>query len=192
LDTRSPDAFVKGFIPNSIFIGLDGNFAPWVGALVPVGQQIVLVTEPGREEETVTRLARIGYDNTLGFLEGGMQAWIDAGKETDTIESVNSQILESAVNEKPLVFDVRRPAEYNSEHMETAVLAPLDFLNEHLSSIPKDQPAYVHCAGGYRSVIAISILKARGWNNLINVEGGFAAMKKTGIPLSQNENSCSK
>lgn len=192
LDTRSPDAFVKGFIPNSIFIGLDGNFAPWVGALIPVGQKIVLVSEPGREEETVTRLARIGYDNTLGYLEGGVQAWIDFGKEIDTIESVNAQVLESALEEKPLVFDVRRPAEYNSEHMESAVLASLDFLNDHLASIPKDEPAFVHCAGGYRSVIAISILKARGWNNLINVEGGFAAMKKTSIPMSQEMNSCSK
>lgn len=183
LDVRHQSEFIKGFIPRSVFIGLDGSFAPWVGALIKdIQQPILLVTPEGREEETVTRLSRVGFDNTLGFLKGGIDAWKAASKEIDTLESISAEALESRMNEQnTLIFDVRKPGEYEAEHIENVPSTPLDFLNEHLSEFPTDKTFHVHCAGGYRSVIAASILKARGYHKVVDVAGGYGAIKKTGI-----------
>ncbi|GAA4301558.1 MBL fold metallo-hydrolase [Nibribacter koreensis] len=185
LDTRKPEDFAKGFIPNAINIGIDGNFAPWVGTLIPdIKQQILLVTEEGREEEVVTRLARVGYDYSIGYLQGGFKAWQAAGKETDAIPSISPSEFEQRYQQNPTlkVVDVRKPSEYQSEHVETASNAPLDYLNDYLAEIPKDQQVYLHCAGGYRSMIAASILKARGYDNLVNVQEGFKGISGTSIP----------
>jgi hydroxyacylglutathione hydrolase len=183
LDVRHQDDFSKGHIPKSIFIGIDGQFAPWVGSLIlDYKQPILLITPEGKEKETITRLSRVGYDNTLGYLNGGFNTWKEAGLECDTLNSVLATELESKINEEnSLVFDVRKPGEYLSEHIENVLSTPLDFLNDHLAEFPKEENFYVHCAGGYRSVIAASILKARGYHNVIDVKGGFAAIKNTGI-----------
>ncbi|WP_395052307.1 rhodanese-like domain-containing protein [Flavobacterium sp.] len=182
LDVRHQDDFSAGHIPNSIFIGLDGGFAPWVGALIiDAKQPILLVTPVGREVETITRLARVGYDNTIGYLEGGFETWIKSEKDIETLNSVTAEELEDKMKENTLIFDVRKPGEFASEHIENVPSTPLDFLNNHLQEFPKDKDFYVHCAGGYRSVMAISILKARGFHNVIDVKGGYAAIKNTGI-----------
>ncbi len=184
LDTRSPQAFAQGFIPNSINIGLDGQFAPWVGALIPdVKQHILLVADPGREEEAVTRLARVGYDYCLGYLDGGFAAWQSAGGEVDTIESIDATELARRLAADPSapVLDVRRKSEYASEHIENAENTPLDYINDYMAQIPKDRTAYVHCAGGYRSMIFVSILRARGYDKLVDVKGGFKAIKDSGL-----------
>ena len=181
LDVRHESEFIKGFIPRSIFIGLAGGFAPWVGALIKdVKQPILLVTPVGKEEETITRLSRVGFDNTLGYLDGSFEAWKKSGKEMDTLASVSAKSLESKVNEIS-IFDVRKPGEYDSEHIVDVPNTPLDFINDHISEFPKDKDFYVHCAGGYRSVIAASIIKARGYHNVIDVAGGYAAIKETTI-----------
>ncbi|WP_299986632.1 MBL fold metallo-hydrolase [uncultured Pontibacter sp.] len=185
LDTRKPETFAAGFIPNSINIGIDGSFAPWVGALIPdVQQPILFVADEGREEEVVTRLARVGYDNTLGYLQGGFETWAAAGKEVDTIKSISAAefAADYAQNNNIKVVDVRKPGEYQAEHVEAAQHAPLDYLNDHLAELPKNEDMYLHCAGGYRSMIAASILKARGFDNVVNVEGGFKAIAETAIP----------
>lgn len=182
LDVRHQDDFAKGHIPKSIFIGIDGDFAPWVGALIPdIKQPLLLVTPVGREEESITRLARVGYDNTLGYLKGGFDTWKNAGMEYDTVSSVSAETLEEIMEEKVPVFDVRKEGEYKAEHIVDVPSTPLDFINEHLAEFPKEEEFYLHCAGGYRSMIAASILKARGYHNVINVIGGFAAIKKTAI-----------
>ena len=183
LDVRHQDEFSRGHIPGSIFIGLDGGFAPWVGALIlDYKQPILLIAPVGREEEAITRLSRVGYDNSLGYLFGGFEAWVKQGKEYDTLSSVNPEELSEILNEKEVaVFDVRKPGEFISEHLEIAHSTPLDFLNDHLAEFPKDQTFYVHCAGGYRSVIAASILKARGYHNLVDVKNGYAGLKQTTI-----------
>ena len=182
LDVRHQDDFAKGHIPKSIFIGIDGQFAPWVGALIlDIKQPLLLVTPEGQEEETIMRLARVGYDNTLGYLKGGFQAWKNSGLEYDTVSSVTAEELEGEIAEKVAVFDVRKPGEYAAEHIVDAVSTPLDFLNEHLGEFPKEEEFYLHCAGGYRSMIATSILKARGYHNVVNVLGGFSEIKSTGI-----------
>lgn len=182
LDVRHQDDFAKGHIPKSIFIGLDGGFAPWVGALIlDYKQPILLVTQEGRENETITRLARVGYDNTIGYLKGGFDAWKNAGYEYDTVTTVEATTLEQKMKDNVPVFDVRKPGEYASEHILDVPSTPLDFLNEHLAEFPKEASFYVHCAGGYRSMIAASILKARGYHNVIDVKGGYAAIKNTGI-----------
>ncbi len=188
LDTRNPEHFVKAFIPNSINIGVDGNFAPWVGALIPdIKQQILLVTEPGREKETVIRMARVGYDNVLGYLDGGFEAWQQAGKATDYIESMS--VFEFArvylLNPDVYVVDVRRPGEYSAGHMKGAHNIPLDYINDNMASFPKDRVFYLHCAGGYRSVVAASILRSRGYDKLVNIEGGFTALKESAIPAER-------
>lgn len=184
LDVRHQDDFSKGHIPGSIFIGLDGGFAPWVGALIlDYKQPILLVSPEGREQEAITRLSRVGYDNTVGFLQGSFEAWRNAGKEFDTLTSITPQELELKLqHQKVPVFDVRKPGEYQSEHLEIAESIPLDFLNDHLASFPSNETFYVHCAGGYRSVIAASILKARGIHNLVDVKKGFSGLKETQIP----------
>ena len=186
LDVRHQDEFAKGHIPKSIFIGIDGGFAPWVGALILDNKQpILLVTPEGRENETIMRLARVGYDNTIGYLKDGFDSWKKAGLEYDTISSVSAEALKKKIEEKAIVFDVRKPGEYAAEHVLDVPSAPLDFLNEHLAEFPKEAPFYLHCAGGYRSMIAASILKARGFHNVIDVYGGFDAIKKTGIKTTQ-------
>lgn len=181
LDTRAPQVFAKGFIPNSINIGIDGNFAPWVGALIPdIKQTILLVADEGREEEIVTRLARVGYDNAIGFIKGGFEAWKSAGKEVDTIKSVSVDEFAAATANDINILDVRKKSEYDSEHIINAENVPLDFINDNMAQVDKDKTYYVHCAGGYRSMIFTSILKARGYDNLIDVDGGFKAIKETG------------
>ncbi|WMN07401.1 MBL fold metallo-hydrolase [Marivirga arenosa] len=184
LDTRHQEEFAKEHIPNSIFIGIDGGFAPWVGALIPDLQQpIVFIAEDGREEEIVTRLSRVGYDNTLGFLKGGLKAWKEAGKETDSVVSIPATALaEKVKNEELTILDVRKPSEYQSEHVENAQNFPLDYINENFDELDKDKEYHVHCAGGYRSMIASSILKSRGVHNLVDIAGGFKAISETDIP----------
>jgi rhodanese-related sulfurtransferase len=182
LDTRDAQVFAKGFVPNSINIGLDGNFAPWVGTMIPdIKQEILLVTDEGREEEAVIRLARVGYDFTIGFLKGGFETWRKAGKEVDVIQSVSAEELDEIINKNPAtaVLDVRKKSEYFSEHLIDAENAPLDFINDSMAQIDKRKTYYVHCAGGYRSMIFISTLKARGFDNLIDVKGGFKALKES-------------
>lgn len=183
LDTRAPELFGKGFIPNSINIGIDGSFAPWAGSLIPgVAHPLLLITDDGREEEVVTRLARVGFDNTLGYLKGGFKAWLQAGKDMDRIESVSADEFEHRQkDQKLLIIDVRKPGEFQAEHVEGALNIPLDYLNTHLAEIPKEGEVYLHCAGGYRSMIAASILKARGWDNLIDIQGGYKAITKTDV-----------
>ncbi|MFD0992197.1 MBL fold metallo-hydrolase [Tenacibaculum geojense] len=182
LDVRHQSEFIKGFIPQSIFIGLGGTFAPWVGALIKdIHQPILLVTPEGKEEETVTRLSRVGFDNVLGYLKGGFPTWKEAGKQVDQITSVDAATLSKAMSNNAIVFDVRKPGEYTSEHIVNVANTPLDYLNEHLSEFPTKEKFYIHCAGGYRSVIAASILKARGFHNVIDVAGGYKAIKETEI-----------
>ena len=188
LDVRHQTEFVKGFIPQSIFIGIDGGFAPWVGALIKdIEQPILLVTPQGKEADTITRLSRVGFDNVLGYLDGSFTSWQKEGKEIDTLQSVSVDFLEQKINENldklssNLVFDVRKPGEFESEHIIGAESTPLDFLNNHISEFPKKDDFYVHCAGGYRSVIAASILKSRGIHNVIDVAGGYAAIRNTTI-----------
>jgi hydroxyacylglutathione hydrolase len=183
LDTRDAQTFAKGFIPNSINIGIDGSFAPWVGAMTPdIKQQILIVDEPGREEEVITRLARVGYDYTIGFLQGGIDAWKKAGKEMDKIKSVSAGELADVIQKSKAVdiLDVRKPGEYLSEHIINAENAPLDFINDTMPAIDKNKTYYVHCAAGYRSIIFISVLRARGYYKLIDVKGGFNAIKESG------------
>ncbi|MDG1965527.1 MAG: MBL fold metallo-hydrolase [Flavobacteriaceae bacterium] len=186
LDVRHQDEFVKGHIPQSIFIGLDGGFAPWVGALIgDTSQPLLIIAPEGREEEAITRLSRVGFDNTLGYLKGGFDAWKKTGKEYDIISGVNAETLKTLIRDNTTsVFDVRKEGEYISEHILGAQNTPLDFLNDHLTQFPEKEPFYIHCAGGYRSVIAASILKKRGIHNLVDIKGGFKAIKEIGIKLT--------
>ena len=193
LDVRHEDDFCQGHIPGSVFIGLNGNFAPWVGALVMnVSQPILLITPEGKESEAVTRLARVGFDNTLGYLEGGVAAWKEAGFETDTVQSISpEEFAERLSLEAKPVIDSRKPGEFSNGHVENAVNIPLDFVNERFTEVPKDKGFYIHCAGGYRSVIMASILKARGYHNMINVEKGFGGIKNTSVKLTAGQAACS-
>lgn len=186
LDVRSKEAFAQGHVPRSTFIGLDGNFAPWVGAMiVDVAQPILLVCEDGSVEETITRLSRVGFDQVLGYLEGGMAAWQAANMEVDQINAISAAEFAQRRNASDIdVIDVRKPGEYLSEHVVAAESAPLAALNDHFAEFPKEAPFYIHCLSGYRSLIALSILKARGYHNGINVEGGFEAIKQTDAPFS--------
>ena len=186
LDTRPATEFAKGFIPNSVSIGLDSNFAMWVGEMIPdIKQTILLVTEPGKEEESIIRLSRVGYDNTIGFLQGGFEAWKAAGKEVDTVDRISSEEFAKRYPQKPLIIDVRKKSEFDSEHVVDAINVPLNQINQHLSQFPKDKPFILHCAGGYRSMIAASILKQRGWENFVDVVGGFSAIKETDVKRTE-------
>ncbi|MEQ3656600.1 MAG: MBL fold metallo-hydrolase [Dokdonia sp.] len=187
LDTRDASDFAKGFIPNSINIGLNGNFAQWVGEMIPdVKQEILLITAPGKEKESITRLSRVGYDFTIGYLEDGFDTWSQSGKDVETINRITAQEFERQYNTaEPLVIDVRKESEYNSEHVINAVNVPLNQMNQHLSQFPKDKPFIVHCAGGYRSMIASAILKQRGWDNFADVIGGFKDIKETKTAISE-------
>ena len=189
LDVRTQQDFIKNHIPGAIFIGLNGGFAPWVGALITdINQPILLVVPKGKSEEAVIRLARVGYDNTLGYLEGGMDAWIASGKTTDQITSISAETFSAKTKENNLaVLDVRKDGEFNSMHLKMDDLQhfALDYINHQMDQISSDKTYYIHCAGGYRSVIAASILKARGFHNIVDVAGGFAALKKTDLALSE-------
>ncbi|MNJ98065.1 putative metallo-hydrolase [compost metagenome] len=193
LDVRHEDDFVKEHIPGSIFIGLHGNFAPWVGALIrDVNQPLLLVTPEGKETETITRLARVGFDFSLGYLKGGIEAWKSAGYETDRIKSISPDTFaEGLSKEVKTVVDSRKPGEFNGGHVVNALNIPLDFVNEQLAEVPKNEEFYIHCAGGYRSVIMASILKARGYHNMINVEKGFAGIKNTTVNTTLIQPACS-
>lgn len=187
LDTRNRFDFSEKHIPRSTFIGIDGGFAPWVGALIKdVKQPILLIADEDKLEEVITRLSRVGFDNVLGHLKGGVAAWEAAGKETDSIEHVSAaELADLKKSDNVKIVDVRKCSEYDSEHIIDAKNAPLDFLNEHLDKFEEGEKNYVHCLGGYRSVIAISILKARGIHNVVDVRGGFAAIKETALECSE-------
>ena len=185
LDVRNQADFAKGHIPGSIFIGIDGGFAPWVGALIgDVKQPLLLVTPEGREQETITRLSRVGFDQTLGTLKGGFVTWKNSDKEIDSIHSITAEEFKKNSTDSSPIFDVRKPGEYTSEHLPKAKNTSLDFINEYLSEFPEQENFYIHCAGGYRSMIAASILKSRGIHNLIDVKGGFGAIKETGMEIT--------
>lgn len=193
LDVRNEGDFCKGHIPGSVFIGLNGNFAPWVGALIrDVYQPLLLVTDAGKETEAITRLARVGFDNTLGYLDGGIEAWKNAGFETDTIASISpEQFADEYAEGNKIVVDSRKPGEFSGGHVVDAVNIPLDFVNEQLHEIPAEDHFYIHCAGGYRSVIMASILKARGYHNMTNVEKGFGGIKNTTAKITAAQPACS-
>lgn len=183
LDVRDPQDFAKGHVPNSINIGLDGVFATWVGTLIPdLKQELLLIAYPGKEEEAITRLSRVGYDYTIGFLSGGYEAWVAADKEIETVDCIEPEAFAVKFKEDPklYVLDIRKESEYNAEHIEGVKNFPLDFINQNMAELSKDKTYYLHCAGGYRSMIMSSILKARGFHNLVNINGGFAALKQTG------------
>ena len=185
LDVRFEDDFVKGHVPNSIFIGIQGNFAPWVGALIrDVKQPLLLVTPEGKEEETVTRLSRVGFDGVLGYLKGGFESWKASGLEVATIESISPQQFASEREDKSIVVDARKPGEFSAERVENSVNIPLDDVNERFDEVPS-KPFYLHCAGGYRSVIMASILKSRGIHDFINIEKGINGIRETNVPLTK-------
>jgi rhodanese-related sulfurtransferase len=188
LDTRDASVFAKGYIPGSINIGLNGDFAPWVGALIiEVKQPIILVTDPGKEEETVTRLSRVGFDNLLGYLNGGFAAWKNSSKETDSVNRIPASRFEKEFAENnSKVFDVRKESEYEKEHIKDAVNKPLSEINEWIKNIHSGEHFYIHCAAGYRSMIAASILQARGYRNFTEIEGGYKAISETGVPKSES------
>lgn len=189
LDVRHQDDFVRGHIPQSIFIGLDGVFAPWVGALITdVKKSILLVCPEGREEEAITRLSRVGFDQVLGFLKGGFDAWKETGNKYDTIERSKASELAKIPLDEPYIFDVRKENEYDSEHVVGAIHTALDFIHEHIGEFPTDKPFYLYCAAGYRSAMAASILKRYGIHNFIDVQGGFVALKQS--PIQTTKNSC--
>jgi glyoxylase-like metal-dependent hydrolase (beta-lactamase superfamily II)/rhodanese-related sulfurtransferase len=184
LDTRTPEEFATAHIPNSIFIGIDGGFAPWVGALIKdISQRIIFVAESGREVEVVTRLSRVGYDNSLGYLKGGFESWGNAGKEVETVNCITTKELGATfdINQKTII-DVRRPGEYMLDHIENALSLPLDYINENMDKLNPDSEYLIHCAGGYRSIIFASILKSRGIHHVTDINGGFNEIVKTNVP----------
>jgi len=187
LDSRKAADFAKGFIPNSINIGIDSNFAMWVGEMITdINQEILLITDSGKEEETIIRLSRVGYDHTIGYLKGGFNAWTDAGKEVEMVDRITAEEFASKLKtESPIVIDVRKKSEYDSEHLVNAINIPLNEINNHLAEFPKDKSFILHCAGGYRSMIAASILKQRGWTNFVDVIGGFNEIKKLDVPKTE-------
>ena len=186
LDTRDAEDFAKGFIPNSINIGLEGNFAQWVGEMIPdVKQEILLITYPGKEEEAITRLSRVGYDNTIGYLKGGYESWKASAKDFETSDRISAEELEKrTASGLPLIIDVRKKSEFDSEHLLGAINIPLNQINQHLAQFPKDKAFVMYCGGGYRSMIAASILKQRGWRNFTDVIGGFGELTKTKLEKS--------
>jgi len=186
LDTREASVFCKAFIPNSINIGLGGQFAVWAATLITdLKQPLLLICNEGTEEETVMRLARVGFDNTLGYLDGGMEAWKKAGKETDSITSITPEEFARVYNEQLNILDIRKPSEYEEGHIANVENSPLDYINDWMSSIDRHKTYYVHCAGGYRSMIAASILKARGVEQVVNIEQGFGGIATTKVPKNK-------
>ncbi|MCR9099108.1 MAG: rhodanese-like domain-containing protein [bacterium] len=189
IDTRHQDDFANGFIPGSIFIGIDDNFAMWVGALITDLQiPILIVADEGRQKEVVTRLARVGYDNPIGYLDGGFEAWTEAGEEVDTVEEVTATDLADRFDKEGMnVLDVRKASEYNAQHVVGAQNFPLDFINSNMSEVSRDKRYFLHCAGGYRSMITASILKSRGYNDVVNIKGGYKALVETNLPMTEFE-----
>ncbi len=186
LDTRNAQIFSQGFIPNSINIGVDGQFAPWVGSMLPnILQPLLLVMEEGNEEEVIKRLARVGYDNVLGYLNGGFTEWLKEGKEIDKVNRISADVFATEFTSNSIIIDVRKPGEFEGEHIEGAINIPLDFINEEMASFPGEKAFIIHCAGGYRSMIAASVLKARGIENFKEVAGGFGAISKTSVPKTK-------
>ncbi len=186
IDARTKEDFAKGFIPGSIFIGLDGTFAPWVGLLVPDLQQpILFIANPGDEEEVVTRLARVGYDNAIGFLEGGLTAWAAAGEDVDEIQNITAEAFAKVIKPTTALLDVRKSSEYAAEHLVAAQNFPLDTINQTMAELNPAEQYFLHCAGGYRSLISASILRSRGFQHLVNIEGGFAALRETNLPVTE-------
>lgn len=184
LDTRSNGEFAKELIPQSVNIGINGDFAPWVGAMIgDVNQPLLLVTDKGMEEEVVIRLSRVGFDNVLGYLKGGVEAWKTAGKETDQVDRISAEEFKERLKVgESVVYDVRKESEYEAEHVEEAYSRPLASINDWIKEINPKEHFFVHCAGGYRSMIAASILQARGYRNFTEIEGGFKAIAETGVP----------
>jgi rhodanese-related sulfurtransferase len=185
LDTRSKEVFVTEHIPGSIFIGLDDNFAPWAGTLIAdLKQPILFLSDKGREEEVVIRLSRVGFDNTIGYLEGGITAWKEAGFDTDKVKEISAKDFDILFEMDSLhihLLDARRRSEYDSEHLVGAENFPLDFINQNMSWLDRNKKYFIHCAGGYRSVIMISILKSRGFTDLVNIRGGYKALSQTNL-----------
>ncbi|MEO8761038.1 MAG: MBL fold metallo-hydrolase [Bacteroidia bacterium] len=192
LDVRKSAEFAQGHVPNALFIGLDGQFAPWVGALITnLKQPIILVTPQGKEEETVMRLSRVGYDNCLGYLNGGFDAWKQANKNIDTITSIIAEEFAAKYGKENMeVLDVRKPGEYDAKHLKHVNNKALDFIADWQDTLDKNKNYYIHCAGGYRSMIAASILKAKGYKNLVDIAGGFGAISKTNIPTEAYAITC--
>jgi hydroxyacylglutathione hydrolase len=188
LDTRHQDIFAEGFIPGSIFIGIDDNFAMWVGALITdLKQPILFIVEEGREEEVVTRLSRVGYDNSIGYLEGGFEAWKEAGEEVDTMTQITAEEFAKLYNEKQgniNLLDVRKASEYAAQHVEGAMNFPLDFINRNIRDLDRSKTYYGHCQGGYRSMIANSILRSRGFENVVNIKEGYKELGQQDLPLT--------
>jgi len=186
LDVRHESEFVKAHIPNSIFIGIQGNFAPWVGSLLrDVNQKLLLVIPEGKEEETITRLSRVGFDHVLGYLKGGIEVWKESGFEIDSINSISPEEFSKQLVKTDIVVDARKPSEYEAEHVENALNIPLDTINENFQKVPKEVDFFLHCAGGYRSVIMASILKSRGIHNMINIEKGMNGIKQTNVSCTK-------
>lgn len=187
LDTRRAEDFAKGFIPNSINIGLESNFAMWVGELIDnIKQKIILITYPGKVEESIIRLSRVGYDYTIGYLDGGFDAWLNANKKTELINRMTVKELSQEIqNNRKLLIDVRKKSEFNAEHVIDAINIPLNEISKRLNEFPKEKPFVLNCAGGYRSIIAASILKQNGFSNFSDVVGGFSEIKKTSIPTTE-------
>jgi rhodanese-related sulfurtransferase len=185
LDVRTPDEFEKGFVPDSVNIGLNGQYAPWVGALLDANVPLVLVTDPGKETEAVLRLARVGYENVSGFLNGGIEAWKAAGKQIDTVQSISANDFAERLNSRPEmnILDVRKPGEVETGIIEGAQHICLSKLQNELNSLDKSQHYYIHCAGGYRSMMAASIMKKKGFEKVTNILGGMSKIKDTGIKL---------
>lgn len=187
LDTRSEDAYRQAHIPNSIFIGLEGSFAPWVGALITdIQQPIVIIADENKSEEVVTRLARVGYDNTLGYLEGGIAAWKAAGKEVDKVDVVTPEEFAKKMQsgEVQYVLDVRKPTEFLSQHVQEAINFPLDYINSNMNRLDRSKTYYLHCLGGYRSLITASILKSRGYQHLVDIQEGWRGIEQTDTPVT--------
>ncbi|MCL1686535.1 MBL fold metallo-hydrolase [Elizabethkingia meningoseptica] len=185
LDTRSAADFHKAFIPQSVNIGVKGDFAPWVGAMiVDVNQPLLLVTDEGKEEEVITRLSRVGFDHVVGYLKGGVAAWQEAGKETDSIHRITAEEFAQNYTPESKIIDVRKEGEYSAEHVEDAYSRPLAYINNWIKDIDPKEHFFLHCAGGYRSMIAASILQARGYRNFTEVDGGFNKIKTTTIPTT--------
>ncbi|MGB5436606.1 MAG: MBL fold metallo-hydrolase [Maribacter sp.] len=187
LDTRDPEDFAKGHVPNSINIGLNGNFAQWVGEMIPdIKQEILLITYPDREQEAIIRLSRVGYDHTIGFLKGGFQSWKQAKKEYGTVARITPTVFANDFEiDETLVFDIRKKSEFDSEHVIGAINIPLNELNAHLSEFPKHTPFILYCQGGYRSMIAASMLKQRGWEDFVDVDEGMDGIVKTDVKRSK-------
>lgn len=183
LDTRIADHFEKGFIPGSLNIGLNGMFAVWVGTLVDIDQPLILITEPGKESETVLRLARVGYENVVGYLEGGIQTWIDAGRAVSTVETIPAtEISQYYGHDGVVILDVRKPSEFEQSHIKGAINIQLSEIKNRIQELDPDKKYVMHCAAGYRSMMAASIMKDHGLDNFVNVAGGWGAITKTDLP----------